>query len=305
MKKLFIFGISSLTGSKLALLAKNDFQVFGSYNLRNPDIDTEKIKLDILDYNKIKEVLTNKHPDIIVNACAINNVDYCENHKEEAKQINADFVEYLADISNLINAKLIHLSSDSVFDGTKKEPYTEDDLPNPINYYGYTKLAGEKPVLKYSKNVVVRVSVLYGWLLKSLQNMPSSSMKPENFGMWLILKLRRGEKVRIITDEYSSPIIADDFANSILHLVKGNYLGTFHVAPNIKISRYDFSVKLAKALDLDANLISPVKSEELGRKVTTGFNKCLESSKMKNKTGFKFMSLEESFQLLKKQVYEN
>jgi len=305
MKKLFIFGIGSLTGSKLALLAKNDFQVFGSYNLRNPDIRIEKIRLDILNYNKVKEVLTNKQPDIIINACAINNVDYCENHKEEAKQINADFVEYLADTSNLINAKLIHLSSDSVFDGTKKEPYTEDDLPNSINYYGYSKLAGEKPVLKYSKNVVVRVSVLYGWLLKSLQNMPSSSMKSENFGMWLISKLRNGEKVRIITDEYSSPIIADDFANSILHLIKGNYSGTFHAAPNIKISRYDFSVKLAKALDLDTSLISPVKSEELGRKVTTGFNKCLDSNKMKNKTGFKFMSLEESFQLLKKQVYEN
>lgn len=305
MKKLFIFGIGSLTGSKLALLAKNDFQVFGSYNLRNPDIDIEKIKLDILNYNKVKEVLTNKHPDIVVNACAINNVDYCENHKEEVKQINVDFVENLADVSNLINAKLIHLSSDSVFDGIKKEPYTEDDLPNPINYYGYTKLSGERPVLKYSKNIVVRISVLYGWLLKSLQNIPSSSMKPENFGLWLINKLQSNEKVRIITDEYSSPIIADDFANSILHLIKGNYSGIFHAAPNIKISRYDFSVKLTKALGLDINLIFPVKSEELGRSVTTGFNKCLDASKMENKTGFKFLSLEESFQLLKKQVYES
>jgi len=305
MKKLFIFGVGSLTGSKLALLAKNDFQVFGSYNLRDPDIKIEKIKLDVLNYNKVKNVLISKHPDIIVNACAINNVDYCESHKEEAKQLNTDFVEHLAEISNLINSKLVHLSSDSVFEGTKKEPYTEDDLPNPINYYGYTKLSGEKSTLRYSENIVVRISVLYGWLLKSLQNIPSSSMKPENFGLWLINKLRSKEKIRIITDEYSSPIIADDFANSILHLIKGNYSGIFHASPRIKISRYDFSVKLANALNLDVSLILPVKSGDLGRKVTTGFNKCLDSTKIEDKTGFKFMSLEESFQLLKKQVYES
>jgi len=305
MKKLFIFGIGSLTGSKFALLAKNNFEVFGSYNLRNPKIDVEEIRLDILNYNKVKEILINKRPDIVVNTCAINNVDYCENHKKEAKRINVDFVEYLAEISNLIGSKLIHLSSDSVFDGTKEEPYTEDDSPNPINYYGYTKLSGEKIVLKYSKNVVVRISVLYGWLLKSLQNLPSSSMKPENFGMWLINKIQNNEKVQIITNEYSSPIIADDFANSILHLIKGNYSGIFHASPRIKISRYDFSVKLARALNLDVSLILPVKSGDLGRKVTTGYNKCLDSTKMENKTGFKFMSLEESFQLLKKQVYES
>ena len=303
MKKLFIFGLGSLTGSKLAIFARKNYEVFGTYNLRNPFIESiHSIKFDNNKMN-FQKILREIKPAIIVNSIAINNADYCENNKNEAKKINSEFVNELAKTASQIGSKLIHLSSDSVFDGKKNNPYTENDLPNPINFYGSTKLESEKFVLDNSNNLIIRVSILYGWLMKTLRNKISSSMKPSNFGQWFIEKLQAGEKVKIIRDELSSPIIADDFAKTIIHLEKGNYSGIFQAAPQVKISRYDFCLKLARYLKLDENLISPTTSKELGRKVITGFNKCLDSTKLK-KTEFNFMSLEESFELLKNQMLE-
>ncbi len=303
VKKLFILGIGGLTGSKLAVLAKNDFEVYGSYNLRNPKLDfVTSFKLDITDTLKTNEILSSTKPNIILNASALTNVDYCENHKEEAKKINIDAVDEMAKISNTLGSTFVQLSSDSIFDGTKSMPYKENDNPNPINIYGYTKLMGEKIVLKNPKNLVVRASVLYGWLPENLSQLDSSSMKPSNFAQWLKTKLCLKEKIKVITDEYSSPIIADDFARSILHLIKGNYSGIFHSAPPIQITRYDFSVRLAKALELDYNLIQRTTNRELGRNVTTGFNKCLDSSKIRKETHFHFLTLDESFAMLKNQI---
>jgi len=168
MEKLFIFGIGGLTGHKLTLLAKNDFNVYGSYNLRNPNFDFVKAsKVDITDKERLEEILSSSDPDIIVNACALNNVDYCESHNAEAKKVNIDAVENMYEISNSLGIKLIHISSDSVFDGKKDKPYVESDTPNPINFYGHTKLAGEKIVLQNPNNLIIRASVLYGLLPKN------------------------------------------------------------------------------------------------------------------------------------------
>ncbi len=306
MEKLFIFGIGGLTGSKLATIGKNDYEIFGSYNLRNPKFDfSRSVKLDITNFEKVQDIILEIKPNIVINACALNNVDYCENHHDEAKKINVDFVEELHKLSKSKNFRLVQLSTDSIFDGTKKFPHVENDEPNPINVYGKTKLLGERIILENSQNLVVRASVLYGWIPKFLSGLNSSSMKPTNFGQWLINKLESKETVEIITDEVSSPIIADDFAKSIIHLIKNSKNGIFHSSPPIQISRYDFSIKLAEILDLDSNLIHPTSNLKLDRNVKTGFNKCLDSSKMARETNFEFLSLEKSLILLKNQFLQN
>jgi len=302
MKKLFIIGIGSLTGSKISQLAKNHFEIFGSYNLRDPKIEyVNSLKFDISKNESLEKILNKITPDVIINCTALNNVDYCENHPDEAKKINSNFLKKLSQISNITNMKLVHLSTDSVFDGTKQTSYVESDIPNPINIYGKTKLMGEKFVLNYPKNLVVRASVLYGLLPKKIQSLDTSSKKPMNFVQWLISKLSRNEEVNIITDELSTPIISDDFANSILHLILKNKIGLFHSAPNIQISRYDFSLKLANYLKLDTDLINPTTTQNLGRSVQTALNKCLSSDRLKS-TDFNFMTLNQSFNLLRQQM---
>ena len=166
---------------------------------------------------------------------------------------------------------------------------------------GKTKYLAEHDVSKNSENLIVRASVLYGWLPPKFSSIPTSSMKQYNFGLWLINSLMKNESLYIITDEISTPLIADDFANSILHLVSKNFSGIFHSASKIPISRYDFSIKMAKFLGLNHELIKPTTNKELGRDVKTSLNKCLDSSKLES-TGFRFLTLDESFELIKNQM---
>ena len=302
VKKIFIIGIGGLTGSKLSEIAKNDFEIFGSFNFRDPKSALIKgYKIDISNINDIERTIKKIRPDVVINTAGINNVDYCEKHVDEAQKINVLSVKEIAKITKKLGIKLVQLSSDSVFDGKKQSPYTEDDKANPINYYGKTKLESENFVLENPENAVVRASVLYGYLSSNLSKLESSSKKSINFGQWLINKLILNDKVRIITDEYSSPIIADDFASSIIHIVKHDAKGIFHSAPDLQITRYDFSLKIAKALGLSSELIEPISNKELGRDVNTGVNKCLNSEKLSKNFNYKFLTLDESLDLLKTQ----
>ena len=304
-EKLFVFGIGGLTGSKLSEVARDDFEIFGSYNFRNPKLSFVKsVNLDITNTNKIRQILEEIKPEVVINTTGINNVDYCEKHPEEAWKINVLAVKEICKITKKIGTKLVHLSSDSVFDGNKQLSYVETDSSNPINYYGKTKLESENIVLENTDNVVVRASVLYGYLLRNISELESSSKKSINFGQWLINKLVSNEKVRIITDEYSSPIIADDFAQSILHIIKHCGSGIFHSAPKLQITRYDFSMKIAKSLGLPFELIEPISNKGLGRDVNTGFNKCLNSEKLSKNLNYRFLTLDESLDLLKTQFRE-
>lgn len=306
MKKLFIFGVGGLLGYRISLLAKNRFEVYGSYNERNPQFNFANIqKINILDKNRTKEALTSINPDYVIITSALSNVDYCESHKDEAKKNNVDAVSNIFELCEQLGSKLIHISSDSVFDGTKKYPYVEDDKPNPINFYGKTKLDSEKIVLKNSNNLVVRASVLYGWLPDYLVKIPSSSMKHSNFVQWLIQNLKNHKDVNIVTDEISSPILVDDFAKSIIHLIDGDFKGLYHSSPPIQISRFDFSIKIANHLGLDEKYIHPISNKELGRNVITGKNKCLDSSKICKYTGFDFLDLDESIEKLKENILIN
>jgi len=301
-KRILIIGIGGLTGSKLANIAKDDYEIFGTYNFRKVESnDFTCIKLDITNFKKIKQIFEEIKPDIVVNTAGINNVDYCEKFPIEASKINIEAIKEICSVTKEAKIKLIQLSSDSVFDGTKKLPYIETDNVKSINFYGKTKIESEKIVLENPDNVVVRASVLYGHLENNLAKIESSSKKSINFGQWLIDKLVLNQNVRIITDELSSPIIADDFARSILHIIKHNKTGIFHSAPKLQITRYDFSVKIAKTLRLPVELIQPVSNKELGRDVVTGNNKCLDSEKMENILNYKFLTLDESLNLLKNQ----
>jgi len=302
MKKLFILGLGSLSGFKLANLAKNDFKISGTYNFRNPEIKfANQHKIDVRDFSEITDIIQNESPDYIVNSIGINNVDYCEKNYEESLKINSVFLESISNFTNDLKIPLIQISTDSIFDGKKSTPYIESDIPNPINNYGKSKLRGEKAVSKFDQNLIIRVSVLYGWLPNHLVIQETSSLKQLNFGHWLILKLKSGESVKIITDEISTPILVDDLVSSILHLIKTKQQGIFHSSPPFNINRFEFSTKLAKSLGLNSDLISPTTNTELGRTVKTANNKCLNSSKLTN-TGFQFLSLDESFNLLKKQI---
>lgn len=205
-------------------------------------------KIDIRD-KSVVGLLRKIDPDIVVHASAFTNVDGCETDKAKACRVNIEGVKNIA--QGIGDSKLIYISTDYIFDG-EKGMYQETDKPNPINFYGKTKLEGELVVKKMCKNyVIARTSVLYGWHTN------------QNFVVWLINKLQSGNKVNIVTDQFNSPTLADDLAEQILGLIEHDEQGIFHTAGMERISRFDFAIEIARKFKLDQTLINPVKSENL------------------------------------------
>ncbi len=201
-----------------------------------------------------------------------------------------------------INSKFIFISTDFVFDG-RFAPYTEESLPNPESVYAISKLEGERAALSRNENsVVCRPAVIYSWVPTG-QTSSSSSGKPLNFGAWLVSQLQARKEVRIVTDQVTSPTLADDLAQAILKLAESTKAkGVFHTAGATSISRYDFSVKVSEKFGFDTNLVRPIDSSQLKQVAKRPLNSSLISNRIKNETGYEMMSIEKALDIFASQA---
>jgi len=301
-KKLLIIGVSGLTGYKIANKASSHYDVYGTFNSRPIELENCNLyRLDLNNQEVLEKIFEEIKPEIVVNTSALHNVDFCEENHEKASDVNNHAVKSLLEKSNKCGAKLIHISTDYVFDGESKLPYTENDVPNPLSYYGRSKLDGEK-VLLGTNHVVIRPSVVYGWTPLELAGTPSSSGKPMNFALWLLTKLKKNESLKIVNDQYASATLADSLAESILNISQSTLGGLFHVSGLSCESRYDFSKKLAKKFGYDESLISKVDSSEFKQKAKRPTYSCLNCQKAINEFGLKLLTTEDALEIMKKQV---
>jgi len=301
-KKLLVIGASGLAGYKTALLAKSDFEVYGTYNVREMKLDEgESLQLDITKGDDVKKVFSEIKPDLVINTSALHNVDYCEDHKEQAFDVNSKAVKTLYENCEKNGSKLVHISTDYVFDGNNKVPYEETSKPIPVSVYGQSKLEGEN-VLKNSRHVVIRPSVVYGWTPLELAGVTSSSGKPMNFALWLLTQLNKNQPLKIVTDQFASATLGDSLAESAIKMATSNKAGVYHVAGLSCESRYDFSVKLAKKFGYDSSTISKVSSTDFKQKAKRPAYSCLSSQKAINDFGLKLLSTDESLDIMRRQV---
>ena len=175
-------------------------------------------QLDLGEPTKLRETLGGLDFDVLINCAAQTNVDRCETHPDEAFALNGDAPGVLAEICAKANARLVHISTDYVFDGEKPEPYDEDDLPRPISVYGESKLEGEQRVLAVSdRHLVVRVSWVFG------PDRPS-------FVDWAVQRAREHEQLEAVADKWSTPSYTLDLAEMLQRLmVNEDAVGVFHV----------------------------------------------------------------------------
>ncbi len=303
MDKLLIIGSSGLVGSKLAALsAKHGFEAYNTMNWRRTSLP-RVTRLDITDRDATLGLVKEIRPKVIVNTAAITNVDYCETHKEEAQRVNVEGVSNLAEAIAGNNTRLIHISTDYVFDGTFGH-YTEDDTPRPLNYYGQTKLDSEKIVSKLSSYAIARPSVIYGWNPRGTRGTASDSVKPMNFAMFVVDKFKRNEMVKAVRDQYSSPTFADNLAEALLRLARHPDNGIFHTAGRSCLSRYEFAVKLAERFGYSTQLVEPVFSSEFKQLAERPKNSCLQVKKAEKTLGIRFLTAEEGIREMKKQNYD-
>lgn len=188
-----------------------------------------KSQLDITNLNSVKEILKKIKPNIVFNCSAFTAVDLAETEQNLCFQINYKGAENLATVTAELKATLIHISTDYVFDGNKNSPYFEDDLPNPLNIYGKSKLLGEKAIQEINpKHIIVRTSWVFA----------------ENYNNFVntMLKLSSKNELKIVSDQIGSPTFAPDIANVLIAIAKINSnFGLYHFSGLPFVSWFDFA----------------------------------------------------------------
>ncbi len=300
LDKLLVIGSTGLVGSKLATLAeKYGFEAHNTQNARKSTLPSS-VHLDITDHDSTLRVVKDVQPKVIVNTAALHNVDYCETHREEAERVNVEGVKNLAEAARRSHCRLIHLSTDYVFDGSQGH-YREDDSPNPLHYYAQTKLDAEKVASQVPSYAIARPSVIYGWNSLEAAGIRSSSGKTTNFAMFVIDKLKKNEPVKAVRDQYSSPTFADNLAEALLLLAKQVEIGIFHTAGRSCLSRYEFALKIAKVFGYPDKLIQPVWTSDFKQVALRPKYSCLYVEKAERTLGMRFLTAEEGLSQMKTQ----
>lgn len=246
-------------------------------------------KFDISNKKEVKNLILNFYPDFIINLAAYTNVDKCETEKELAWNINVYGVEYLAKYAVSSNAHLIHISTDYIFDG-KNGPYSEKDLPNPISYYGRSKLAGENIIRKYSiPYTIIRTNVLYGL---------AKYGRPD-FVRWVVDSLRNNKKIKIVTDQINNPTYTDDLVYAINIICQLRKTGIYNIGGADLLSRYEFTRKIANFFQLDFNLVEPILTEELKQPAPRPLNSGLINTKAEKDLKYKPRTIVETLTLMR------
>lgn len=212
---------------------------------------TTKAVLDIAIKDRVEEFFNKNNFDYCINCAAYTNVDQAERDTKSPFDVNAEGVKYLAQICKDTNTVLIHISTDYVFYGNKKEPYTELDTPNPINEYGKSKLLGEQHIQKISqKHFIIRTSWLY-------------SIYGNNFVKSIVNKLQEKLELKVITSQKSTPTSCIDLSKFIYFLIKSNcvYYDTYHFTAIGETTWYDLAIQISKHFpQYNSSNIIPVKA---------------------------------------------
>ena len=210
--------------------------------------------LDITDDSAVQRAIADLRPTVVFNCAAFHNVDLCESEEDTAFAVNVRAVKRLAERCAEAGAKLVHFSTNYVFDGTASEPYTEADRPNPKSVYAISKLAGEHAARAYeSEALVVRTAGLYG--------LTGSASKGGNFVTRAIARAREQGKLTMVADQRLSPTFTADLAEAVLHAVEGDRAGALHLTSSGECSWYEFT----RAVMEDAGIDVPIEAVETAR----------------------------------------
>jgi dTDP-4-dehydrorhamnose reductase len=271
MQKILITGANGFVGQVLAgrVRQSQDFHLLAtsaSESLQGSGGTGDFQRMDITSQEQVSTVIGSFHPDVIVHCAAMTQVDPCEQEPERCDRVNIEGTRQVAKAAERIGARFVFLSTDFVFDGLKG-PYQEDDQPNPVSTYGWSKLQGEFITQSLRTPwAIVRTILVYG---------VAPSMSRGNLVTWVRSSLLNGTPIRVVDDQFRMPTLVDDLAEGIIRIIRLQKEGTYHLSGPERVSVYDFARMTGRFFGLDASLITPVKSAELNqpgrRPPSTGF----------------------------------
>ena len=296
--KILITGSNGLLGQKILhkLRLDNDIDLIATSKGKNRVANTEGYMYFSLDITKKEQIgtLFNKiMPDVVINTAAMTNVDLCESEKERCKNLSIKAVRYLADKCLAINSHLIHLSTDFIFDG-KNGPYSENDNPNPLSFYGHSKLESEKILYEHNLNwTILRTIIVFG---------VGENLSKGNLIIWAKDALEKMKSIKIINDQYRAPTLAEDLADACILAAKNKAYGIFHTSGKDIMSIYEIVKRIAIFFNLGMENVKEISTSDLNqvakRPLKTGFN----LDKAKKELAFNPHSFEECLCIIQKQL---
>jgi dTDP-4-dehydrorhamnose reductase len=281
MKRLVVIGARGMLGRDLVkvLRASPDAPVSG-WEIMEWDIE----EIDIREEKSTVEKIEKARPEVVINLAAYTDVDGCESEEEKAFAVNAEGMKHVALGAQKCRAKVIYLSTDYVFDGKKKEPYLETDIPNPLNVYGRSKLKGEEYVRNLVEDgLIVRTQWLYG---KHGKNFVASVLR------------QAGEKrvLSIVNDQIGSPTYTIDLSLAIFSLLRCDARGIFHVTNRDLCSWYTFGQTILKWAGKRDVRVTPISTETLNRPALRPLYSALNCEKFNRETGSELRPWQEALQ---------
>lgn len=273
--RILVTGASGLLGANLALEAAKDHTVYGLVNsLELHTTAFQVLQGDLAEPGVIEALLDRTQPDWVIHCAALANVDACETDPARAVKLNTDVPRRLAQHVARGGARLLHISTDAVFDGVKGD-YKEDDAPNPLSVYARTKLGGEIAVAETNPDAIVARVNLFGW----------SPSGKRSLAEWFLNNLSAGKAVMGFTDVFFCPLLANDLGNIFLAMLQKQLYGLYHVVARDCLSKYAFGVKLADLFNFDASLIRPTSFRESGLAAARSPNLTLNTEKLTRALG--------------------
>ena len=301
MQKILVTGSNGLLGQKIIYGYKNDASVELIATARGVNRMQDKsgysfVEMDIANREQVFTVLREQKPDTVINTAAMTNVDACEEDKAGCDLLNVTAVQHLADACSELNIHLIHLSTDFIFDG-ENGPYAEDDEPNPLSYYGASKLLAEKIVEKCTCPwAIVRTVLVIGI---------TEGMSRSNIVLWAKGALEKGQTINVVDDQFRTPTLAEDLADGCMLVAKQKARGVFNISGKDFMSIYELVQQVAHHFKLPKNLIQKSSSNNLNqaakRPPITGF--ILE--KAMEQLGYNPHSFTEALEIIEAQIHSN
>ncbi len=273
--KLLITGASGLLGINLAMEAMREHEVIGVDRGKLESAPFQVLRADLLQRNAIDSVLDMAQPDWLINCAALANLEQCDADPVQARNLNTDLPGELATLCAKRNIHFVHISTDSVFDGTREGAYTEEDEPSPPGIYSQTKLDGERVVKQANPQAIIARVNFYGWSLDGRRSLAE----------FFVNNLREGKNVNGFTDVIFCPMWVNHLSRLLIEMLKNDLRGLYHVVGAQTMSKYEFGVVIARCFGLRENLIFSESVESSGLTAKRSHNLWLSIHKLSTDLG--------------------
>jgi len=293
-RTILITGGSGLLALNWAILQREYSDIVLCQHKRDIELNGVKsIFVDLGSVDRIVKVISEINPSIIVHAAGLTNVEECERNISLSKQVNILLSKNIAEACLKTGVKLVHISTDHLFDGSKSF-VQEEELFNPVNIYGITKADAENEVSRVNSNSLIIRSNFYGF----------GSSYRRSFSDFIIDNIRNKKTINLFDDIFYTPILIKKLVTIVHALIDKNARGVFNVVGNDRVSKYEFANKLANYFQLDVSLINKVKYIDNPSIVKRPFDMSLSNQKVSNYLGINIGGLDEHLDLLYKQSME-